>query len=339
MSIINIRDTLSTINKILCKKILLISEDVSYAYPDTQDIDIDFKDLIRYANSNYRGYNIYQIRTSENKYFICIESDKYINDKSTKLVISMIELSLSTFKPVHNIVYKIINEKCTKEELKKFREKYSNIIKGYLVLIKYPQEYKSEIYEIITNSINIQLILPYNEFFLIISDEDDIEIKCNNMSKNILTELFYETSIAISNKINCLDNISYNYNNCIEIFKLKDKFKILDNVINYDDMILYKIVADLNPLIKNFIYEKIFNQEFNNIIDTEIEKTIEEFFKNNLNLTETAKSIFIHRNTLLYRLDKINTVSGYDLRKFDDSMIFKIAWLIRKEQSLPILKK
>ncbi len=332
-------DTLSTINRILCKKILLISRDVSYAYPDTQAIDIDFKDLARYANSNYRGYNIYQISISENKYFICIENDKYINDKITQLVISMIELSLSTFEPVHNIVYKVINEKYTKEDLKQFREKYSDIIKGYIVLIKYPQEYKNEIYEIIINSIDTQLILPYNEFFLVISNEDNIETKFNNISKNILTELFYETSIAISNKINCLENISYNYNNCLEVFKLKDKFKILDNVINYDDMILYKIVADLNPLIKNSIYQKIFNQEFNNIIDTDIEKTIEEFFKNNLNLTDTAESIFIHRNTLLYRLDKISTVSGYDLRKFDDSMIFKIAWLIRKEQSLPVLKK
>lgn len=64
-------------------------------------------------------------------------------------------------------------------------------------------------------------------------------------------------------------------------------------------------------------------------LEEELIATVEMMFQKDLNLTETARALYIHRNTLLYRIDKIQKLTGFDLRKFSESFIFKIAWLIK----------
>ena len=65
-------------------------------------------------------------------------------------------------------------------------------------------------------------------------------------------------------------------------------------------------------------------------MDDETLQTIDKFFENNLNVSETSRQLFVHRNTLVYRLDKIERLTGLDLRKFDDAVVFKVAVLVRK---------
>ncbi|MBM6839900.1 helix-turn-helix domain-containing protein, partial [Clostridium saudiense] len=61
-------------------------------------------------------------------------------------------------------------------------------------------------------------------------------------------------------------------------------------------------------------------------------KTIEVFFKCGLNLSEAAKELYIHRNTLIYRLDKIEKLTSYDIREFNNAVIFKIVFFLWKEK-------
>ena len=77
----------------------------------------------------------------------------------------------------------------------------------------------------------------------------------------------------------------------------------------------------------------IFTEEFFNFLDDEIISTIDVFFQCNLNITDASQKLYIHRNTLIYRLDKILRITGYDIRKFNDAMIFKIAWLNKDRKS------
>ncbi len=58
--------------------------------------------------------------------------------------------------------------------------------------------------------------------------------------------------------------------------------------------------------------------------------TIQKFFENNLNGSETIRQLFVHRNTLVYRLDKVQKITGLDLRSFDDAVLFKLASMVRK---------
>ena len=65
-------------------------------------------------------------------------------------------------------------------------------------------------------------------------------------------------------------------------------------------------------------------------LDSETLFTIQRFFENNLNVSETSRKLFVHRNTLVYRLEKIKKITGLDLREFDHAIVFKIALMVKK---------
>lgn len=80
-------------------------------------------------------------------------------------------------------------------------------------------------------------------------------------------------------------------------------------------------------LCEMFIYE-VFGNEVPDIFNDETTLTIQKFFENNLNISETARQLYVHRNTLVYRLERLEKVIGLDIRKFDDAMTFKIAMMV-----------
>jgi carbohydrate diacid regulator len=63
-------------------------------------------------------------------------------------------------------------------------------------------------------------------------------------------------------------------------------------------------------------------------LDDETMVTIQKFFENSLNISETARQLYIHRNTLVYRLERLEKMIGLDIRKFEDAMTFKIAMMV-----------
>ena len=75
---------------------------------------------------------------------------------------------------------------------------------------------------------------------------------------------------------------------------------------------------------------EIFKKESIDVLDQETIITIQKFFENSLNVSETARKLYVHRNTLVYRLDKIYKLTGLDLRLFDDAIVFKVAMMVKK---------
>lgn len=80
----------------------------------------------------------------------------------------------------------------------------------------------------------------------------------------------------------------------------------------------------------NELIENILKNHIRTMGDYELEQTALVFFDNNLNLTETANALFIHRNTLIYRLNKIEGLTGYDIRKFNDAINYYLSYLSEK---------
>ena len=66
------------------------------------------------------------------------------------------------------------------------------------------------------------------------------------------------------------------------------------------------------------------------VFDNETAVTVEKMFENNLNISEAARQLFIHRNTLVYRVDKIKKNTGFDLREFEDAMMFRVVMMMKK---------
>ena len=102
------------------------------------------------------------------------------------------------------------------------------------------------------------------------------------------------------------------------------------DVIAYSTLGIGRLIYQLPiPLCKMFIKE-IFDGKSPDEFDEETLTTINKFFENSLNVSETSRQLYIHRNTLVYRLDKLQKATGLDLRVFEDAITFKIALMVVK---------
>lgn len=100
------------------------------------------------------------------------------------------------------------------------------------------------------------------------------------------------------------------------------------NVITYEELGIGRLIYQLPiPLCEMFLKE-VFGDYNPSSLDEEILTTVYQFMENDLNLSETSRQLFVHRNTLVYRLEKLQKTIGLDIRKFEDAMIFKIAMMV-----------
>ena len=91
-----------------------------------------------------------------------------------------------------------------------------------------------------------------------------------------------------------------------------------------------RLIYQLPTTLCEIFLSEVFKKNSIDTLDQETLFTINKFFENNLNVSETSRKLFVHRNTLVYRLEKIKKLTGLDLREFDDAIIFKVALMVKK---------
>ena len=99
-------------------------------------------------------------------------------------------------------------------------------------------------------------------------------------------------------------------------------------VISYNELGIGRLIYQLPPSLCKMFIQEIFDKEEMAEFDQEILTTINSFFDNNLNVSETARQLFVHRNTLVYRIEKLQKSTGLDIRTFEDAMTLKIALMV-----------
>ena len=113
----------------------------------------------------------------------------------------------------------------------------------------------------------------------------------------------------------------------IEVGKVFDTEKC---IINYENLGIGRLIYQLPTTLCEMFLLEVFKKNPIDSLDEETLYTIHKFFENNLNVSETARKLFVHRNTLVYRLEKIKKLTGLDLREFDDAITFKVALMVKK---------
>ena len=176
-----------------------------------------------------------------------------------------------------------------------------------------------------------QSVLLDSETIIIITDRKDDEIieYTNNIFSELTTELALKVTIAIGSKVVDLIDISDSVDDINNILRLADRVNIQKDVYYYEDFLIPLIVDNLpKEILVKFNKENLkkYDEIFKN---KDLVFTAESFFKNDLNITETSEKIFVHRNTLIYRINKIKEISGFDLKKFDDAIRFYMILLIK----------
>ena len=136
--------------------------------------------------------------------------------------------------------------------------------------------------------------------------------------------------ISYCTVINELKEVSRSYKEARMALDVGRIFFEEQNIIAYSQLGIGRLIYQLPiPLCKMFIKE-IFDGKSPDEFDEEILTTINKFFENSLNVSETSRQLYIHRNTLVYRLDKLQKSTGLDLRVFEDAITFKIALMVVK---------
>ncbi len=134
--------------------------------------------------------------------------------------------------------------------------------------------------------------------------------------------------VAYGTIVRELKEVSRSYKEAKMALEVGKIFFLEKEVVSYSNLGIGRLIYQLPlPLCKMFIKE-IFDGKSPDEFDEETLTTINKFFENNLNVSETSRQLFVHRNTLVYRLDKLQKTTGLDLRVFEDAITFKISLMV-----------
>ena len=158
----------------------------------------------------------------------------------------------------------------------------------------------------------------------------EIDKTADNIAAFLEKEHFKNVRIAYGTVVNEIKEVSRSYKEAKMALDVGKIFFGERDVIAYSELGIGRLIYQLPiPLCKMFIKE-IFDGKSPDDFDEETLTTINKFFENSLNVSETSRQLFIHRNTLVYRLDKLQKSTGLDLRVFEDAITFKIALMVVK---------
>ena len=144
------------------------------------------------------------------------------------------------------------------------------------------------------------------------------------------TEAMSSVNVAYGTIVNEIKEVSRSYKEAKLALDVGKIFYSDRKIIAYSNLGIGRLIYQLPlPLCKMFIKE-IFDGKSPDEFDEETLSTINKFFENSLNVSETSRQLYIHRNTLVYRLDKLQKSTGLDLRVFEDAITFKIALMVVK---------
>ena len=158
----------------------------------------------------------------------------------------------------------------------------------------------------------------------------DLEKTANMLLDMLNTEAMSKVNVAFGTIVNEIKDVSRSYKEAKMALDVGKIFYSTKNVVAYSRLGIGRLIYQLPlPLCRMFIKE-IFDGKSPDDFDEETLTTINKFFENSLNVSETSRQLYIHRNTLVYRLDKLQKSTGLDLRVFEDAITFKIALMVVK---------
>ncbi len=142
------------------------------------------------------------------------------------------------------------------------------------------------------------------------------------------TEAMLNVKVSFGTVVQELKDVSKSYKEAKMALDVGKIFYAEKDVVAYSTLGIGRLIYQLPVNLCRIFIEEIFHDNIPNNLDDETLTTINKFFENNLNISETSRQLFVHRNTLVYRIEKIQKSTGLDLRNFDDALTFKIALMV-----------
>ncbi len=161
-------------------------------------------------------------------------------------------------------------------------------------------------------------------------DLRDVEKLAGSIVDTLESEHYIKSVVGIGTEVAGIKDLANSFKEAQVALEVGKVFDTEHSIICYDNLGIARLIYQLPTTMCEMFLKEVFKKGSIESLDQETLFTIQRFFENNLNVSETSRGLFVHRNTLVYRLEKIKKLTGLDLREFDHAIVFKVALMVRK---------
>ncbi|MBQ6165722.1 MAG: helix-turn-helix domain-containing protein [Clostridia bacterium] len=161
-------------------------------------------------------------------------------------------------------------------------------------------------------------------------DAKDLDKLARSVVDSLGAEFYSKVLVGIGTVTTGIKELARSFKEAQVALEVGKVFDTEKTIVNYDNLGIARLIYQLPTTLCEMFLREIFRRGSIDSLDQETLFTIQKFFENNLNVSETSRKLFVHRNTLVYRLEKIRKLTGLDLREFDDAIVFKVALMVKK---------
>ncbi|MDO4731673.1 MAG: helix-turn-helix domain-containing protein [Clostridia bacterium] len=208
------------------------------------------------------------------------------------------------------------------------------------MLIKINGEAHSSAYDVVTSLFpnrDKDFVISINETdFALVKEigegitQNDLEKLAGSLCDMLSFKCRVNAIIGIGRMVNTIKNLATSFKEAQIALEIGNIFEIEKSVVSYTKLGIARLVYQVPTTICKMYLNEVLKKGTIEDLDRETLFTIQCFFENNLNVSETSRRLFVHRNTLVYRLEKIHKITGLDLREFEQAVLFKIAMLVSR---------
>lgn len=156
----------------------------------------------------------------------------------------------------------------------------------------------------------------------------DLERTAKTIADTLNMEAMVDVRVAYGTIVGELREVSRSYKEADMALEVGRVFYEEKNILAYNELGIGRLIHQLPQSLCEMFLKEVFDSGVEGMFEEEELLTVGTFFDNNLNISETARQLYIHRNTLMYRLEKVQKKTGLDVRVFDDALTFKIAMMV-----------
>ena len=151
------------------------------------------------------------------------------------------------------------------------------------------------------------------------------------LAQSLKEELGLDVEVGVGSTVRSVKEVARSYQQAENALRYADVFGEGGNVHSYREFVLVKVLEDVPESKLAEYFNDLADESFNEVLnDEEMVSTAEEFLRTSLNVSESSRNLYVHRNTLLYRLDKLEGATGLNLRNFSDAVSFRVLTLIHR---------
>ena len=218
--------------------------------------------------------------------------------------------------------------------------RFNNDTSRVVLLIRVPDQSDASTFDVIQNLFpdkTKDFVININETDIALVKDvktgiasKDIEKLARSIADSLNTELYTHAIIGIGTTVIGIKDLAKSFKEAQVSLEVSKVFDTEKTIVSYESLGIARLIYQLPTTLCEMFLHEVFKIGSIDSLDHETLFTIQRFFENNLNVSETSRKLFVHRNTLVYRLEKIKKITGLDLREFDDAIVFKVALMIKK---------